>query len=177
MFWLAVVLVLGLVVLGLYWLSDHIGGRVVIAAVGAFIALAVAGVVLFVHVNSGGNGSRVPSPVATAASTTTTATTTAPTTAPAARPPQQIRVEVVNAARVPKAAATKADALKALGYVVVGTGNATTQHGSTAACKAGFDREAAKLAQDAGPGTAVAAFPNSPPKGSTDADCVVVLGQ
>ncbi len=164
---------LGLVVLGLYWLSGYIGGRIVLAAVGGFIALAVAGVVLFVHLNSGGNGNRVPRPVATAANTTTTA----PTTAPAARPRQQVRVEVVNASRVPKAAATKADALKALGYVIVGTGNATTQRGSTAACKPGFDREAATLASDAGPGTAVAAFPNPSPKGSTNADCVVVLGQ
>jgi hypothetical protein len=78
---------------------------------------------------------------------------------------------------VPKAAAAKADALKALGYVIVGIGDAKTQQGSTAACKPGFDREAATLATNAGPGTAVTSFPDPAPKGSTNADCVVVLGR
>ena len=91
--------------------------------------------------------------------------------------PQLVHVEVINASGVPKAAATKAAALTALGYPVVGTANAVVQPGSIVECKPFFDIEATALAAAVGPGTLVQPFPAPAPLGSATADCVVVLGK
>ena len=74
-------------------------------------------------------------------------------------PPQEVRLLVLNGSGVAMAAATKANALRGLGYAIAGTGNAATQTGSTVQCKSGFDKEAALLAKAVGTGTSVSAFP------------------
>jgi hypothetical protein len=173
MFWLAVVVVLGLVVLGLLWLSDYVGVRKVLVGLGVFAVFAFIAIAIFVHVNSGVPRTRVAHTAKVASNTTTGAATTAG----AGRPPQQVRVEVINAAGIPNAAATKAEQLRAIGYEIAGTANASTQQGSTVACKPAFDREAIKLASSSGAGTTVTPFPNPAPKGALVADCVVILGR
>jgi LytR cell envelope-related transcriptional attenuator len=119
-----------------------------------------------------------PSTTATSSPTTTSPTTTSPTTTTLdpGRPPQQIRVSVVNASGVARAAATKSDALGALGYQMVGLANSAARTGSAVQCKPGFEKEAPVLARNVGGTVGVEPFPNPPPAGSTSADCVVVLG-
>ena len=129
----------------------------------------------------GGGGSTKLKVAPTSAPTTTTApaiiastTTTAPIGP--ARAPQLVRVDVLNASGVPRAATTKAQGLAAAGYHVAFTGNTAAQPGTVVECKAGFAAEAVALARAVGPGTLVQGFPATPPLGSTNADCVVLLG-
>jgi hypothetical protein len=98
------------------------------------------------------------------------------TTVNPGRPPQQVRVEVLNGSGVPGTAGMKAFALGALGYRISSVGNASGRHGSAVQCKPGFEAEAATLAKNVGAGTTVEPFPNPAPTGSTNADCVVILG-
>jgi hypothetical protein len=98
------------------------------------------------------------------------------TTVNPGRPPQQVRVEVLNGSGVPGAAGMKAFALGALGYQISSLGNASGRTGSAVQCKPGFKAEAATLAKKVGAGTTVEPFPTPAPTGSTNADCVVVLG-
>jgi hypothetical protein len=45
-------------------------------------------------------------------------------------------------------------------------------------CRAGFEAEAIKLANDGvGGGATSTAFPANPPKGSDEANCIVILGK
>jgi hypothetical protein len=119
-----------------------------------------------------------------APTSSTTTTTTPPviasttTTAPLApaRPPQLVRVDVLNGSGVPRAATMKADALRLAGYRIANTGNTAPQMGTVVECKAGFASEALALARTVGPGTLVQGFPAVPPDGSANADCVVLLG-
>ena len=92
------------------------------------------------------------------------------------RPPAQVRVEVVNGSGKAGAAQSTADSLKAKGYTIAGVGNATTQQGTTVACKTGFDAEAAALAQAVGGGATVKPLPTPPPATVANADCLVTLG-
>ncbi len=119
------------------------------------------------------------------APTNATTTTTAPaiiasttTTAPLgpARAPRLVRVDVLNASTVPRAATVKAQGLAAAGYRIAFTGNSAVQAGTVVECKDGFAAEAVALARVVGPGTLVPGFPPTPPLGSTNADCVVALG-
>jgi hypothetical protein len=102
--------------------------------------------------------------------TSTTTTTLAP-----GRPPQQIRVSVVNSSGVTGAAAQKSGALGAMGYQMVGLDNGAARAGTAVQCKAGFEKEAAVLAKNVGQAT-VEPLPNPPPTASVNPDCVVVLG-
>ena len=111
----------------------------------------------------------------TLASPTTLATSTTVTTV-AGRPPAQVRVEVLNASGKEGAAGAMSNTLKAAGYTIAGLGNATTQKGTTVACKTGFDAEAAALAQKVGAGATTQPLPNPPPAGAANADCLVTLG-
>ncbi len=66
------------------------------------------------------------------ATTATTATTTAAAAAAALLAPSSVLVEVLNGAGVPHLAATTAQALRAAGFLVNGTGNAASfQHDAT----------------------------------------------
>jgi hypothetical protein len=185
--WVGVIAIIGLVLCGLDALRDRIHARrgdgpddrdrpwwrrrwALLAASGTALALLLV-VILVVAL---GGSSTTPKVVA-APTTTTTAPTT--TTTSRGRPPSLVHVEVINASGVPKAAATKAAALTALGYPVVGTANAVVQPGSIVECKPFFDVEATALAAAVGPGTTVQPFPVPAPAGSASADCVAVIGK
>jgi len=91
--------------------------------------------------------------------------------------PQDVRVVVLNGSGVAGAAAAKADALKALGYDVLGVANAGEhQAGTVVACRAGFQAESVALSTVVGAGTTIVPFPEPTPEGAQDADCLVGLG-
>lgn len=132
----------------------------------------VIGIVLLQVVDKDGGGGGVAPPVTQANGDDSTTTTTGQE----GRPPSEVRVLVLNGSGVAGAAATQANALRGEGYAIAGTGNAEPQTGSTVACRPGFETEADTLARTLGPGFSVAAFPEPPPEGSENADCVVTLG-
>jgi gas vesicle protein len=110
----------------------------------------------------------------TEASTTTTMLTT---TTAAGRPPAQVRVAIHNGSGVGGAARKKSDALEALGYNVVYTGDAPQpQQGTIVECKPGFEADATPLATAVGESATVQPFPTPTPPGADQADCLVVLG-
>jgi hypothetical protein len=111
----------------------------------------------------------------TAAPSTTSPESTTTTTLAPGRPPQQVRVSVVNSSGVTGAAAQKSGALGALGYQMVGLDNGAGRAGTAVQCKPGFEKEAAALARNVGQ-AAVEPLSNPPPTASSNPDCVVVLG-
>ena len=116
----------------------------------------------------------------TKAATATTKAATGTTVASAkVKKPADVKVIVYNASGVQGMAANMSDKLKSVGYNVIGTGNLTpARTGTTVQCRAGLDAEATKLANDGvGSGATVSAFPANPPKGSDEADCIVILGK
>jgi len=155
-----------------FWTGALVGGLVV----------AILGGIAWVTVG----GSDSDTSVATHATTTTSrekttttlasTTTLATSTTVAGRPPAQVRVEVLNASGKEGAAGAMSNTLKAAGYTIAGLGNATTQKGTTVACKTGFDAEAAALAQKVGAGATTQPLPNPPPASAANADCLVTLG-
>jgi hypothetical protein len=152
-----------------FWLGALTGAAVVL------VGVAIAVVALGVKVNtSNSTTKRTKAPSTTVAPTSSLPTTT--TTTPG-RPPTQVRVEVINASATPNAAGTKAVALGRLGYQNAGLADAPVRQGTAVQCKPGFETEAVALSKAVGPGTTVEPFPNPPPAGSTNADCVVVLGK
>lgn len=92
------------------------------------------------------------------------------------RPPQQVRVFVINGSGVDQAAATEANKLRGLGYAIAGVGNAAHQQGTVVACRRGFVHESADLAVAVGKQTTVVSFPDPEPAGVEQADCIVGLG-
>jgi Protein of unknown function (DUF2510)/LytR cell envelope-related transcriptional attenuator len=151
-----------------FWLGALTGAGVVL------VGVAIAVFALGVKVNTSPTAKRTKAPSTTVAPTSSLATTT--TTNPG-RPPAQVRVEVINASAVPSAAGTKALALGRLGYNNAGLADAPVRQGTAVQCKPGFEAEAITLSKAVGSGTTVEPFPNPPPAGSTNADCVVVLGK
>ena len=138
----------------------------------ALIGVAVViGIVLLQVVDKGGGSGG-----STAAPPTSGVSTSSTTKGGATKNPSQVRVLVLNGSGTAMAAATKANALRGLGYAIAGTGNAPVQTGTTVACKPGFDQEAQARAKAVGSAT-VAAFPNPPPTGAENADCIVTLGK
>jgi hypothetical protein len=134
---------------------------------------------------SGGGGAPTPTAPSTTDTTTSTDTTgaagttltssgaTTTTRKGAGRPPDQVRVAVLNGSEVNGAATIKSSELRALGYVVSVTDNTATQTGTTVACRDGFANEQktliSKLANSKA-GTLPATLP-------VDTDCVVVIGK
>ena len=104
-------------------------------------------------------------------------TTTLAAATATARPPAQVKVAVLNGSGVAGAAGTKATALKKLGYVITGTGNATARQGTVVECATGYDAEAAALTQALGAGATTAPLPSPAPAGTTGANCVVIVGK
>ena len=143
------------------------------AARGAvLIGLAIViGIVLLQVVDKGGGGGGVAPPVTRPTNESTTSTT-----GESGRPPEQVRVLVLNGSGLANAAGTKANELRGNGYAIAGTGNAPQQTGSTVACQSGFEKEADALAKAAGAGFNVATYPNPPPSGAENADCIITLG-
>ena len=144
--------------------------------------VAVAAIALLAWLAFGGKDNSVSTTVTTRHKSTTTtsslSTTTLLTTSTVAgRPPSQVRVVVQNASGTGGAAGTKATALKAAGYNVVGTGNAATRTGTVVECKTGFENEANALAAAVGGNATTAPFPTPAPSGTTNADCLVIIGK
>ncbi len=152
-----------------FWLGVLTGAGVVL------VGVAIAVVTLGVKVNTmSSTAKRAKAPSTTVALPSSQAATT---TSTPGRPPQQVRVKVINASAVPQAAGAKAVALGRLGYQNAGLADAPVRQGTAVQCKPGFEAEAATLSKAVGSGTSVEPFPNPPPAGSTNADCVVVLGK
>ncbi len=124
-------------------------------------------------------GATTLAPASTAATATTKAATGTTVASAKVRKPADVKVIVYNASGVQGMAANMSDKLKSVGYNVIDTGNLTpTRTGTTVQCRAGLDAEATKLANDGvGSGATVSAFPANPPKGSDEADCIVILGK
>jgi hypothetical protein len=143
------------------------------AARGAvLIGLAVViGIVLLQVVDKGGGSGGVSPPATEPSHGSTTSTT-----GEGGRSPDQVRVLVLNASGLANAAGTKANELRGDGYAIAGTGNAAQQTGSTVACVPGFEKEADTLAKSAGTGFTIATYPDPPPAGAENADCIVTLG-
>lgn len=140
----------------------------------ALIGVAVViGIVLLQVVDEGGSGGGGPTTSVTEV-TNANGTTTLP---PNVRPPQEVRVLVLNASGVAQAANTKANELRGQGYAIAGTGNAAVQPGVVVECRPDFEDEADALATTVGAGTTVAPFPDPVPEGGDQADCIVILGQ
>jgi hypothetical protein len=175
--------------------DDHLARSAARGA--ALVALAVViGIVLLNVVDrgtpgSGNNGTgaaaTVPTTGASTGSTVAGATTTKPgstltsagktttTKKGAGRDAKEVRVTVLNGSGISQAATTKANDLRALGYVIATTGNAeAVQTGNTVACRSGFSKEAATLAEKVTNATVASNFPNPAP---ADTDCVVTLGK
>lgn len=133
----------------------------------------VVGIVLLqvIDKGGGGGGGGVPTPTGGHTNGSTTSTT-----GDAGRPPAEVRVLVENGSGLDQAAATLANELRGTGYAIAGTGNAAIQTGTTVACRPGFEKEADALAQSLGAGITVVAFPETPPTGSENADCLVIKG-
>jgi hypothetical protein len=145
------------------------------AARGAgLIGLAVVlGIVLLqvVDEGSGGGGGQT-----TGTSPAGNVTTT--TNKSGVRNPEQVRVVVLNGSGTSGAAATTANVLRGLGYVIASApGNAPIQTGTVVECQTGFDAEGATLAATVGKGATVGTYPATPPVGAENTDCIVIIGK
>ena len=84
-----------------------------------------------------------------------------------------------NASGIQGKAQAITDKLKSNGYATQPAANsASTRPTSVVQCRAGFENEGRAIAIfQVGHGATVEAFPATPPDGSGDADCLVILGQ
>jgi hypothetical protein len=157
------------------------------AAKGAgLIGLAVViGIVLLNVVDDGSSGptdqgSDNSSATTTATTPESTSESTTPTTeAGPPRTPDQLAVIVLNGGAPAGSAKDMSDALKVEGYTNQSQAADWTgreQTGNTVLCRAGLEREAATLATAVGEGTPTDVFPDPPPTGAEEADCIVVVG-
>jgi len=143
----------------------------------ALIGVAVViGIVLLQVVDKGGPVGGGSSGAGTTVTTTKDGKTTS-TTAAAGRPPQEVRVTVLNGSGVSGVASAKANELRGLGYAIAGTNNSALQTGTLVECRVGFSKEADTLAKAVSPTTQVAPFPDPAPPDSENADCVVIIGK
>jgi hypothetical protein len=195
MAWLAAVVVFGLTILGVDVLRERIIAwrtrrraarglppvvwsmrrRLVTLGISLGALAAVFGIVLVLR-GGGASSSSKTNRLNVIPSTTTTVPATT-TTSAAGRPPQQVRVAVINASGVASASRQKSNALKAIGYQIVGSASGAPRTGTGVGCRAGFEQEAKKLAKNVGGIATVEPFPNPPPPAAADADCVVELGK
>lgn len=141
---------------------------------GILIGVAVViGIVLLQVVGDGtsGPGSATPTDDSTNNVTTTTVS--------GARSPQEVSVAVFNASGVSQAASTKSNDLRGLGYVINKVGNAAgIQVGTTIACRAGYEAEAAQIAAlPTFAGATVGVFPDPAPAETELANCIVTVGK
>jgi hypothetical protein len=135
------------------------------------VAVVIGIVLLQVVDKGGGGGGGVAPPVTQGGDNSTTSTT-----GDDGRPPDSVRVLVLNGSGIANAAGTKANELRGLGYAIAGTGNTETRTGSGVACISDFEKEADALAQTLGAGYTVETYPDPPPEGAENADCIVILG-
>ena len=114
-----------------------------------------------------------------APATTVAGNTTAPTTAAKVRNPSNVKVKVYNASDTSGVAQAMTDRLKAAGYNTLPPANLDkTRTGYVVTCRSGFENEGKLLAiYQVKNNATYEAFPNDPPEGSGDADCLVILGK
>jgi hypothetical protein len=114
-----------------------------------------------------------------APATTVAGNTTAPTTAAKVRNPSNVKVKVYNASDTSGVAQAMTDRLKAAGYNTLPPANLDkTRTGYVVTCRSGFENEGKLLAiYQVKSNATYEAFPNNPPQGSGDADCLVILGK
>ena len=118
------------------------------------------------------------SPVPVAGRSSEVTTTTVAQAGTGQRPPAQVEVLVLNAARVPGAAGTMSEKLQGLGYVTLTPGDAPQQDPTVVYFKPGFEAEADALAPQVGGGAVTEPLPDPSPFAGTDqADLVVVIGK
>jgi hypothetical protein len=99
------------------------------------------------------------------------------TTSPTGRPLGQVRVKVYNASGITGQAQAQSDQLKAKGWNTLPVANLSKKRsGTTVECRSGFDKEGKWIAYAGVPGAKVQSFPSNPPDGSSDADCLVIIG-
>jgi hypothetical protein len=158
------------------------GGRVNSAVRGAgLIGLAVIlGIVLLQVIDKGPSGSGTSASERRGTATTQAAPGTsqpATTAAAGARPRAEVRVAVFNGSGVSGAAMNMTNKLRPLGYQLGQPGDTAARTGNVVACKQGFEKEAAQLQGDVGSGTGVEPFPGSPPPGTDNVNCLVLLGR
>jgi hypothetical protein len=155
--------------------------------VGLILVAIVIGIVLLQVVDDGTDG-----PVnaddrrttRTTAATEPGATTTQPTSGTtqstaALRPPDQVRVIVLNAGAATGAAGDMSDSLREKGYTTQEIATDWPDAGRTGnavLCKPGFEREGETLAIAVGDGTQTEAFPDPAPPATENVDCVVAVG-
>ena len=142
---------------------------------GILVGVAVViGVVLLQVVGDGASG-----PTGAAPSKGNTGSKVTTTTASGARSPQEVAIAVFNGSGISQAAATKSNDLRGLGYVIVKVGNAAAvQAGTTIACRAGYEEEAASLAAlPSFAGSTVVEFPATPPAETELANCIIIVGK
>ncbi len=137
-------------------------------------AAVVLGIILLQVIDDGpssGDGGTTPG-------ITTTTTGASTTTAPAARARNEVRIKVYNAGAAEGTARLESNNLVALGYQVDPPADTQSRTGSVVACKPGFEAEAEQLAVDVGPpDLGIEPFPSTPPEGSENVNCIVLLGQ
>ncbi len=114
-----------------------------------------------------------------APATTVAGNTTTPTTAVKVRNPSNVKVKVYNASDTSGVAQAMTDRLKAAGYNTLPPANLPkTRTGYVVTCRSGFENEGKLLAiYQVKNNATYEAFPNNPPEGSGDADCLVILGK
>jgi hypothetical protein len=157
--------------------APDLGARLLRTAARGVVLTGVAvvvGIVLVSVVNgagSPGSGSTVKS------GTATTTSTTAGTTTSTGKPVAQVKVAVFNGSGVSGAANTTANKLRGLGYAIVAVTNAaTTQTGTSVACKVG-SVQAQNLAKNVSATATVGVFPTPEPPQANGGDCIVTVGK
>jgi hypothetical protein len=159
------------------------GGRVNSAVRGAgLIGLAVIlGIVLLQVVDKGPSGGGTS---ASSKSGTTTTTQGGPsssqpgtTAAGGARQRSEVRVGVLNGSGAAGAAMNTTNKLRLLGYQLAQPADTAPRNGTVVACRQGFEKEAAQLQADVGAPATVEPFPASPPAGTENVNCIVLLGR
>jgi LytR cell envelope-related transcriptional attenuator len=152
---------------------------------GLVLIAIIIGIVLLQVVDDGSDGPVSASQGNTTTTTTeprndsTTPTTTGTTTASTpAKSPEQLRVIVLNAGAATGAAGDLSDELRSKGYTnqaQAGDWPDVNGRGRSVFCKAGSEQEAAALAVAAG-NAKTGEFPDPPPPGAEDVDCIVAIG-
>jgi hypothetical protein len=126
-----------------------------------------------------------PAPTTTASTEAPSSTTAAPdpaeTTAPAVRPPDQVRVLVVNGAGIQGVARRISDGIAAAGYPTLPPGNTDRRSVSTLYVRLGYDQECAAIVAllqprftDPLPTEPLSESPEV--EGRDEADCIALIG-
>jgi LytR cell envelope-related transcriptional attenuator len=157
-------------------------GRVNSAVRGAgLIGLAVIlGIVLLQVIDKGPSGGGTPASKKSATTTTQGAPTSSQpgtTAAGGARQRSEVRVAALNGSGTAGAAMNATNKLRAQGYQLAQPADTTPRTGTVVACRQGFEKEAAQLQGDVGAPATVEPFPASPPPGTENVNCIVVLGR